>query len=69
MMYLEKIDSITTFVEIVTNIFTIIICIYGLYEINKSVIERSFLANALVFVLIMCNIVMLVINIFLLMME
>ena len=69
MMYLERINNITTFIEIITNIFTVLICIYGLYEINKSVIERSFLANAIVFILMMWNIVMLVINVFLLMME
>ena len=68
MMYLERISNITTFIEIVTNIFTVLICIYGLYEINKSVLERSFLANAIVFILMMWSIVMLVINVFLLMM-
>ena len=67
-MYLERINNVTTFIEIVTNIFTVLICIYGLYEINKSVLERSFLANAIVFILMMWSIVMLVINIFLLMM-
>ena len=69
MTYLESINNIMTFVEIVINIFTVLICIYGLYEINKSVLERSILANAIVFILMMWNIAMLVINVFLLMME
>ena len=68
MMYLERINNITTFIEIVTNIFTVLVCIYGLYEINKSVLERSFLANAIVFILMMWNIVMFILNILLLMM-
>ena len=68
MTYLESINNIMTFVDIVINIFTILICIYGLYEINKSVLERSILANAIVFILMMWNIAMLVINVFLLMM-
>lgn len=68
MMYLEIINNITTFVEIVINIFTVLICIYGLYEINRSVLEKSLLANVIVFILMMCNIGMLVINILLLMM-
>ena len=68
MTYLESINNIMTFVEIAINIFTILICIFGLYEINKSVLERSILANARVFILMMWNIAMLVINVFLLMM-
>ena len=69
MTYLESINNIMTFVEIVINIFTVLICIYGLYEINKSILERSILANAIVFILMMWNIAMLVINVFLLMMR
>ena len=69
MTYLESINNIMTFIDIVINIFTILICIYGLYEINRSVLERSILANAIVFILMMWNIAMLVINVFLLMME
>ena len=68
MTYLESINNIMTFVDIVINIFTILICIFGLYEINKSVLERSILANAIVFILMMWNIAMLVINVFLMMM-
>ena len=67
-MYLEKINNITTFIEIVMNIFTVLICVYGLYEINKSVLERSFLANVIVFILMIWNIRMLVLNILLLIM-
>lgn len=68
MTYLESINNITTFIEIVINIFTVLICIYGLYEIDKSAMERSFLANAIVFILMIWNIRMLVLNILLLMM-